>query len=79
MNTLSLKQIELANLIPHFNIQELEKLISFAKANNFENNKSSKRSLAGIWSDIQFDDNKLEKEIRELRDRLIENLNNKEL
>ncbi len=79
MNLLSLKQIELSNLIPQFNIQELEKLISFARENNSDYHKNAKKSLAGIWSDVKFDGIDLENVIRQLRAGLVEHLNNKKI
>ncbi len=66
MNTLQIKKIELYNLIPSFNIQEIEDLISIAT--KFKKNiKTEKRSLAGIWSKYNFEDIDLDEEIREIR------------
>jgi hypothetical protein len=67
MNTLSLKQIELYNIIRNFDIQEIEKIISYAKVNTIISQKSTRKSLSGIWSNLGFENIDLDKEIRQLR------------
>jgi hypothetical protein len=67
MNSLSIKQTELNNLIHYFDIQDIEKIISFAKSNKIIPEKSSRRSLEGIWSNLNFDGIDLENEIKQLR------------
>jgi hypothetical protein len=74
MNTLSLKQIELNNLIRHFDIQDIEKMVSFVKDIKSINKKSSRKSLAGIWSDIDFNNIDIDNEVRELRSDVTKNL-----
>lgn len=79
MNSLSMKQTELNNLIHYFDIQDIEKIISFAKTNKIIPEKPYRRSLEGIWSDSNFDAIDLEKEIRQLRKRVTKNLDKLEL
>ena len=74
MNTLSLKQIELNNLIRNFNIQDIEKMVSFVKDIKSTNKKSLRKSLAGIWSNIDFKNIDLDNEVRELRSDVTKNL-----
>ena len=74
MKTLSLKQIELNNLIRNFNIQDIEKMVSFVKDIKSTNKKSLRKSLAGIWSNIDFKNIDLDNEVRELRSDVTKNL-----
>lgn len=76
MNSLSLKQIELANLVSNFNDLEIEKVLSFAKLNK-KPQKLQRKSLSGIWNGLKFEDIGLESEIRQLRTSLANNLNKK--
>jgi hypothetical protein len=79
MNTLQLKQVELSNLIFNITSNEIEKLISFVEINNLIPQKSKQISLAGIWSDKDFETINLEEEIRDLRNGLTSNLDKIEL
>jgi len=74
MNSLSIKQTELNNLIMYFDIQDIEKILSYAKKNNIIHEKTLKNSLEGIWADSNFDDIDIESEIRLLRKDVTKNL-----
>lgn len=79
MNTLSIKQVELYNLIHHINIQDIEKIVSFAKNNKIIIENNSRKSLAGIWSKLNFENIDLEQELKELRNKVTKNLDSIEL
>ncbi|MDT3739135.1 MAG: hypothetical protein RO257_06485 [Candidatus Kapabacteria bacterium] len=77
MNTIAYYKTEISNLLSGFSLQQAEEIYPIVKKKRLNNDRSSKKSLSGIWKDVNADE--LEVDLKELRQTLPIDLENKPL
>lgn len=76
MNNVAYYKTEISNLLVGFDLKQTTELYSVIK-NKSNSTLKNKKNLSGIWKNI--DTNEVEKDLKDLRDAISKNLDNKHL
>lgn len=76
MNNVAYYKTEISNLLVGFDLKQTTELYSVIK-NKSNSTLKNKKNLSGIWKNI--DINEVEKDLKDLRDTISKNLDNKHL
>lgn len=76
MNNVAYYKTEISNLLVGFDLKQTTELYSVIK-NKSNSTLKNKKNLSGIWKNI--DINEVEKDLKDLRDTIGKNLDNKHL
>ncbi len=77
MNSLAYKKIELTNLLPTFDVQELDILFSYLENHKSLIKKRKRKSLANLWSKSNIDIEIFELELHDYKNDISNRLNKK--
>lgn len=76
MNNIAYYKTEISNLLVGFDLKQTTEIYSVIK-NKSNSTLKNKKNLTGIWKNI--DTNEVEKDLKDLRDTISKNLDNKHL